>query len=309
MSYAAKIFTRRHHRRRHFFGFLALALLVIWVIIWGLSALHMNQMLDQLIAQSEKEGIKVTYSKRFTNGNPFSIHTHLDPLHIRLKNGNEIKAQESVFYLKLWDWNKVSGKLRDGINATIMDTKLHAGIVRFGFTKPKATTNQSDPYLNLWLQPLGVTFEEEIQFALGNIMDEALLNMRIIGHTPNFNAPESLAAWRDAGGRIEFDELFLNWGPLQVTSRGNIALDDKLQPQGAFAGRVKGLDETIGMLALRQKLDNNQLSMLRATMGVLARPVSMTGGSSSSTLPVTLHGGQLYFGPVKLMALPIIKWN
>lgn len=274
-----------------------------------MTAHHMGQTIDQIIAQAAKEGITVKYDTSFTNGNPFSIHMHLEPLHIKMKNGNKIKAKESVFYLKLWDWNTVDGKLRNSIQATIMDTKLNAGIVRFGFSTTPQTEKQAQiNSFQLWIQPLGVNFDDSHTFALGNHMEEALLRMRIVGSSPNFSNPKSLGSWRDAGGMIEFDELYLNWGPLSVTSRGNIALDDKLQPQGAFAGRVKGLDETIGMLAVHNKINNNQLSLLHATMGVLARPASMTGGNTSSVLPVTLHNSQLYFGPVKLMDLPIIKW-
>jgi hypothetical protein len=225
----------------------------------------------------------------------------LEPLHIKLENGNEINAEESVFYLKLWQQNGVSGKLRDGITGRLMGHDLTAGIVRF-------SAAQAPDELHLWLNPLGVTFTEETPFALGNQMDEANFRFRIIGPTPNFTKTDSLQNWRDGGGMIEFDEFELNWGPLYVAARGNLALDENLQPQGAFAGRVQGLDETIGILATRDQIDNSQLSLLRATMDVLARPASMMGSSSSMILPVALHSNQLYFGPVKLLELPLIKW-
>ncbi len=308
MSRAAKIFTHRALRRHHLFGLIVLIMALVWSLVWGITAYHTGQMLDLLIANAAQDGAKISFEKRFTGGTPWAVHAHLEPFTLRMKNGNEIKAKEAVFYINLWNWKVVSGKLHKGIDVKLMGKTIKAGIIKFGFEKPKRIpTDYTETGLSFWLQPLGVTFEETPPFALGNSWEEGFFRVRIMGPVPNFMNQRAIAAWNEASGVLEFDRFFVNWGPLKVTANGTLGLDSKLQPEGAFSGRITGLDEAIGAIAAQKNMKDRKLSLLRSALNVLARPSSLTG-KSASIVPISVQSGQVFLGPVKLLEFPTIDW-
>jgi hypothetical protein len=309
MSHAAKTLTHRAWRHRHLAGLVCLIILLVWGSVWSFAAFQMGRILDHMIEQAAAKGLTFTYEKRYTNGTPFAVHAHLDPLTITMQNGNSLRADESVFYLDLWDWSAVSAKLRNGIDGKVMDQPFKAGIIKFGFEFPiEEPRNHTDTGLSLWLQPIGLDFEKEPPFALGNRMEEGFFRFRVMGPVPDFLDAKSLMAWNEASGLIEFDRFYLNWGPLTVTANGAISFDSKLRPEGAFSGRISGLDEAVGVLAAQGTMKDKQFALLRSALDVLSRPSSLTG-SSDPIVPITLQGGSIYLGPVKLMDLPMINWQ
>ena len=308
MSRAAKIFTHRALRRHHLLGLTALCVILAWSLVWGWTAYHTGKILDSLIAEIAQDGGKISFEKRFTGGTPWAIHAHLEPFTLHMKNGNEIKAEEAVFYINLWNWKAVSGKLHKDVNVKLMGKTIKAGMIKFGFEKPeRIPTDYTETGLSFWLQPLGVTFEETPPFALGNSWEEGFFRVRVMGPVPNFMNKRAIAAWNEASGVLEFDRFFINWGPLKVTANGTLGLDTKLQPEGAFSGRVSGLDEAIGALAAQKNMTGSKLTLLRSALNVLSRPSSLTG-KSAPIIPVSVQSGQFFLGPVKLLELPPISW-
>ena len=74
---------------------------------------------------------------------------------------------------------------------------------------------------------------------LGDGIDELDFAATVKGAIPSGKVADALAAWRDAGGRIELDHLRLKWGALNATATGTIALDQELQPTGGFSGESR----------------------------------------------------------------------
>ena len=74
-----------------------------------------------------------------------------------------------------------------------------------------------------------------------DMIDELAFGVTVKGAVPDGPLVQAIAAWRDAGGTIELDNLQLEWGGLGVNATGTVALDQNLQPIGAFSGGHRGI--------------------------------------------------------------------
>jgi hypothetical protein len=308
MSFAAKVLSNRRLRHRHLIGLAFLLLIVVWVFAWILAALHASRSLDRWIDAAKANGTEISYESRYTNGSPFAIHAHLDGLSVTTKNGAGLRAGESVFYINIWNWSDVSVKLRKGIEGRLLSTPFTATGLKFGFTIPK--TKPSDHMeigLSFWVHSFGLAFKPEKPIPFGNMIEEGMINARIMGPIPNFSDKDSLKVWNDLSGVIEFDRLYLRWGPMIVTGNGTLGLDPMLQPEGAFSSRVEGIDAAIANLVANGAIDKRQESLLHSSLHVLSRPSGMTG-SSAPIVPFSVQNGGLFLGPVRLLTLSTISW-
>lgn len=308
MSFAAKVLTHRKLRRRHLVGLALLCLLVLWGLVWMAAALRLNKTLDRYIEAAKANGTVIEYATRYTNGSPFAIHTHLDGLSVTAKSGASVRAGESVFYMNLWNWSDISAKLRKGIDGTVLSTPFTASGLKFGVNlSKKAPLDYSETGLSLWVHAFVLTFKPEKPIPFGNTLEEGMVNLRIMGSVPDFSDKDSLKVWNEASGVIEFDRLYLRWGPMIATGSGTVGLDPSLQPEGAFSSRVEGLDVVIGNLVDKGMIDKRQESLLFSSLHVLSRPSGMTG-NSAPIVPISVQSSGLFLGPVKLLTLPTIDW-
>ncbi len=308
MSFAAKVLSHRSFRRRHLVGLAFLLLIAVWALVWILTALHTSRALDRWLEAAKTSGTEISYSKRYTNGSPFSIHAHLDGLSVTTKNGAVVRAGESVLYVSLWNWSEISAKLRKGVEGTLLSTPFTAAGFKFGFTVPQSKpSDYTETGLSFWLHGFGLVFKPEKPIPFGNVIEESMVNARIMGPVPNFTDKDSLKTWNDLSGVIEFDRLYLRWGPMIVTGSGTLGLDPMLQPEGAFSSRVEGIDIAIANLVAKGTIDKRQESLLHSSLHVLSRPSGMTG-SSAPIVPFSVQNGGLFLGPVRLLTLPMIVW-
>lgn len=121
-------------------------------------------------------------------------------------------------------------------------------------------------------------------------------------------SPDTLARWRDAGGTLEIESLALIWGPLRLAGDGTLALDNDLQPVGAFSARISGLDTLIDLLEERGQMRKQQAAMARIAIAVLTRTPA-NGGPPEARVPVTIQDRVISIGPVPLLQLDPIVWN
>src|SRR6516164_6239110 len=77
---------------------------------------------------------------------------------------------------------------------------------------PGPARQHGEPLLTLAVSARQVTLPVGIE-PFGDVIDEFDLGAAVRGAIPNGRLPEALAAWRDAGGTIELDNLRLRWGP------------------------------------------------------------------------------------------------
>jgi hypothetical protein len=116
-----------------------------------------------------------------------------------------------------------------------------------------------------------------------------------------------LSAWRDAGGALDVKEFDLDWPPIAVSGNGTLALDNGLQPMGAFTLKFRGFFEALDGLAAEGMVTRDQAGTARLVLGLLAkRPPE--GGPPELTAPFTAQDRQLAVGPLKLMEIPAVTW-
>jgi hypothetical protein len=137
-------------------------------------------------------------------------------------------------------------------------------------------------------------------------IDDLAFGATVLGPFPAGQLRQAAAAWRDAGGTIELDRFALRWGGVAVNGSGTLALDQNLQPMGAFSGAVSGFDQLLNALAEAGQLRMGDLTLARLGLAALAKPGP--DGKPEVSTSFTIQDGQMYLGPLKLGPVPRIKW-
>jgi hypothetical protein len=144
---------------------------------------------------------------------------------------------------------------------------------------------------------------------LGRKLDRLAGQLTVRGAIdPTDLSPDGLTRWRDAGGTLELADFTLVWGPLQIAGDGTLAVDDALQPVGAFTAQIAGLDRLVSLLEKTGRMRPQQAAIARITLAVLTRAPA-NGRPPQVRLPVSIQNRQLSVGPIPLLRLPIINWN
>ena len=118
---------------------------------------------------------------------------------------------------------------------------------------------------------------------------------------------DAVAAWRDAGGTIELDNLRLKWGALDATATGTIALDQELQPTGGFSGAIQGYDQILTALVQNGQMRASDAGLARIALTMLAK--AGPDGKPEIRTAFTIQNGQMFLGPAKLGRVPRITWE
>jgi hypothetical protein len=99
-------------------------------------------------------------------------------------------------------------------------------------------------------------------------------------------APEDpLGPWREAGGRLIFEALLINWGPLETTGTGDGGLDAQRRLEGRLVIPVDEPAPVISSLANGPNVSDDA----RRALGYLAAGYVVTG--DDVTLDVSAHDG------------------
>ena len=171
---------------------------------------------------------------------------------------------------------------------------------------PEPARQHSEPLLTLAVSARQVTLPVGIE-PFGDVIDEFDLGAAVRGAIPNGRLPEALAAWRDAGGTIELDNLRLRWGPIDAMASGTMALDRELQPIGAFSGGIEGYDQILTMLVQRGQLRAGDASLARIALNMLAK--AGADGKPEIRTAFTIRDGQMFLGPARLGRAPRLTWE
>jgi len=118
---------------------------------------------------------------------------------------------------------------------------------------------------------------------------------------------DALAAWRDAGGMIELENLRVKWGALNATGTGTIALDQELQPTGGFSGAIQGYDQILTALVQSGQMRASDAGLARIALSFLAK--AGPDGKPEIRTAFTIQNGQMFLGPAKLGRVPRITWE
>ena len=141
----------------------------------------------------------------------------------------------------------------------------------------------------------------------GNTLSGFSVSGQLKGALPPGPFAAALAHWRDDGGTVELQSLRLRWGSLLLDASGTLALDNQLQPEGAFSAIITGQDAAVDVAVMTGTLKPDQANAVKAVLGLLAKPDAE--GQNAITLPLSIESQKLYLGPAKIADLPLIPWN
>lgn len=106
------------------------------------------------------------------------------------------------------------------------------------------------------------------------------------------------APWREAGGRLRFEALALNWGPLEATGEGEGGLDDQRRLQGRLRLPIEEPAPVLTAIARGENVSEDA----RRALGLLAAGYTFSG--DDITLDLDAEDGVLKLEGFPLRPLP-----
>ncbi len=177
-----------------------------------------------------------------------------------------------------------------------------------GFRSLAPNPDHLSPTIAAIVRLQGVILPAHEPGPLGARVERLRLEASVMGPLSAEFSREAFAAWRDEGGTVELREFFLHWGPLELSAKGTLALDEKLQPMGALTATVAGFAETLDALAAAGAVKARDANSAKILFALLARPPK-PGAPPEVSLPLTIQKRKLFVGPVALFKLPPIRWQ
>ena len=134
-----------------------------------------------------------------------------------------------------------------------------------------------------------------------------LIAGQVKGPIPLAPLPTALAAWSGEGGHVELTQFNANWETATtVSGDGTVALDQRLQPVGAFTAVVRGYDEAVDAVVARGLMTPAEGTAVKVWLAARAEKDER---GLKVKLPLTIQDGFLSMGPVKLAQVPRIAWQ
>jgi hypothetical protein len=142
---------------------------------------------------------------------------------------------------------------------------------------------------------------------LGSEVDQVSIDAAIEGTIPAAGAlPLALATWRDHGGTVELRQLRFQYGTLRLTGSGTVALDQALQPIGAFSAEIRDWQKGLEAVAASGILTPAEAGYVRTGLGLLARKDE--DAERKIGISITVQNELLSLGPARIAKLPMIEW-
>ena len=104
-------------------------------------------------------------------------------------------------------------------------------------------------------------------------------------------------AWRDSGGALRIVESELEWGPAHITGTGDFTIDSRARPDGRLSLRITDPDALADALVEAGIVPAENQDALRLAAMMAPR------GPDGVSLPLRIHEGGIYLGPVRLGSL------
>ena len=169
-------------------------------------------------------------------------------------------------------------------------------------------TTEKTPSLIFAGDVTGLHVPKSLPMILGYQFVKIAVKASVFGPLPRKIQSLPLTAWRDAGGTVEVDHFEVDHGPLNLKTKGTVALDENLQPVGAFSSQIYGFSEVISILQKRNFIKSNVALTARLVLGIMAK---RQGTDKRPRLDVALsaQNQKLFIGPLAIAKLPPINWD
>ncbi|MBL4615027.1 MAG: DUF2125 domain-containing protein [Magnetovibrio sp.] len=162
--------------------------------------------------------------------------------------------------------------------------------------------------IRLKVQGSGITVPGGLPQPLGDQVQSIDLVARITGSVVPGPARQRVPAWRDSGGAVDVERLKFRSGPLALAAAGTAALDQNLQPQGAFTAKIEGLFQVMEILRAKGVMRASEAVVATMALSALSkRPKG--GGVPFINISITVQDGTLSIGPLKVMKMPQMNWG
>lgn len=143
--------------------------------------------------------------------------------------------------------------------------------------------------------------------AFGQRVDQAGLDVTVTAPVPAQLRVPHLTIWRESGGIMHINRLYLEWGPLVVEANGTVTLDAALQPKVNLTANVRGFLQTVDALVAAGMVKGENAGPVKALLALLAGPPD-SDGNATLTAPVSLRNSRLFLGPLQIAELPPVVW-
>lgn len=184
---------------------------------------------------------------------------------------------------------------------------LGADRLRVFFTHD-ASTQAGGVGLSIHAKGQNITIPGGLPQPLGSKVQSLDLLARVTGSVIPGPVKTQIPAWRDSGGAIDVERLKFRSGPVGMAAVGTAALDQGLQPQGAFTAKIEGLFQAMEILRAKGLMrDSDAVVATMALSALSKRPKG--GGVPSINVALSVQDGELSIGPLKVMKMPHFDWG
>ncbi len=178
-----------------------------------------------------------------------------------------------------------------------------------GFThQPDAKADDGTATMDVSLQAQGILVSPPSLAALTGGRNGLELEARLLGDLARGPLADSLKAWRDGGGTVQITRLKADLGALGIQADGTLALDEAMQPIGAFVARIKGFFPALQALKRAGVISAKDAVTAMVVLSAMARKKT-AGGPFILTMPVTIQDLNVHVGPVSLFEIPPLNWG
>ncbi len=193
------------------------------------------------------------------------------------------------------------------INST--NRTLAVGTLTLAFShQPDANADDGTPTLDMSLQAEDVLVSPSPLAALAGGRNGLELDARLLGDLARAPLAEAFKAWRDGGGTVQVTRLKADFGTLGIEAEGTLALDEAMQPIGAFIARIKGFFPALQALKRAGVISAKDAVTAMVVLSAMARKKT-AGGPFILTMPVTVQDLSLRVGPAPLFKIPPLDWG
>ena len=218
----------------------------------------------------------------------------------------QLAAEKATLHIRLDDGAAHAGRF-DAENMTAAFSGQAPAWKADRMSVDLAMTSTPQPVSKFVLETDNLTLSQGMPQPLSQTIRRIRLTADLEGALNANTLPRSLEAWRSAGGDLEIRDVYIDWEPLTVAGNGTVALDEKLQPMGAFTLKFTGFFAGVDALTKQGVIKPADASLAKIVLGMLAKAPG-GGGAPELSLPLTIQDQKLLAGPVTLMAMPEVTW-
>lgn len=153
--------------------------------------------------------------------------------------------------------------------------------------------------IRLHLEGVGLV-ASEIDPTLANSFGDHITQLRGDFTISQWNAlaeSADLAVWSDAQGLLRLHQFQIDWGRLNLSADGEMALDESLRPAGRLSLNLIDPEAVVDALIESGAISRENSGALRLVAQSAPRD------EDGTAIPLSFRNGGIYFGPVRLGAV------